>query len=514
VHFGARNGARPEFRFRAASLVPEDEAAARVARLRGDARAALEACGRPPRLSLLLTGATGFVGKELLVQAVRDPHVQEVTCLVRPERVPDPARKRVLVVGARARGRRLCRRLGLAGADARKLRFVTGDIEVRGLGLHPREVRRLRQRVTHVVHLAASVSFDSSYEDSFRANVRGSRNVQEFSLRLQRARGSRFVACVAVETSYVHGRVGHAHAPEGRLSFPRGYYNNFYELTKAMATLDADRALLERGLRVIQLLPSIVVGHSRTGNNRGDTKVVNAPVNAFGRLGGQLDRLSHAGVLRRLQGRLLAAVLARFPADASAELNLVPVDRVAAGVLAALTAPEAVGRRIHLATDQRIRSGQMARVLREELQVDVQLADPLLMRRVMLPVARALLHVVGGQALSRSLDRLRSIFGVYSEWGQPIHDVGEDVRVLGLPARRPDATTVFRMLCRHNRYVQEFGALKDEDEIARRERLWERALDDIEFGTGRQPASLPPAQFRHLLESRLQLPAFRWRAEA
>ena len=33
-----------------------------------------------------------------------------------------------------------------------------------------------------------------------------------------------------------------------------------------------------------QLLPSIVIGNSRTGNNRGDTKVVNAPINAFGRI--------------------------------------------------------------------------------------------------------------------------------------------------------------------------------------------------------------------------------------
>ena len=26
-----------------------------------------------------------------------------------------------------------------------------------------------------------------------------------------------------------------------------------------------------------------MIGHTRTGNNRGDTKVLNAPVNAFGR---------------------------------------------------------------------------------------------------------------------------------------------------------------------------------------------------------------------------------------
>jgi hypothetical protein len=92
--------------------------------------------------------------------------------------------------------------------------------------------------------------------------------------------------------------------------------------------------------------------------------------------------------------------------------------------------------------------------------------------------------------------------------------VGDDVRVLGLPVRRPDGPTIFRMLCRHNRYVQEFGAVRDDDEIARREQLWEAAIDDMEFGTGRPAASLPAAQFRRLLEARIELPAFRWRTEA
>ena len=38
-----------------------------------------------------------------------------------------------------------------------------------------------------------------------------------------------------------------------------------------------------------------------------------------------------------------------FPGDPSAEINLVPVDRVVAGIIAALKTPEATGRRVHLA---------------------------------------------------------------------------------------------------------------------------------------------------------------------
>ena len=95
-------------------------------------------------------------------------------------------------------------------------------------------------------------------------------------------------AHAAVETSYVHGRAARGRLPEDGLEFPARYYNNFYELTKALAALETDRALLDQGLRVVQILPSIVTGDSRTGNNRGDSKV-NAPIHACGRIQQALD---------------------------------------------------------------------------------------------------------------------------------------------------------------------------------------------------------------------------------
>jgi nucleoside-diphosphate-sugar epimerase len=497
---GNGDGHAEAFRFRMSEAGPDESS---LRRLREDARTALDRCGGS-RLRIFLTGATGFLGQELLAQAALDPHVEEVVCLVRPQ-VVHGRDGHVRRVGATARGRQLLERLGL-GAQAARFRFVAGDVERPGLGLAAAVCARLRRTVTHVVHCAASVSFDAPYADSFRANVMGTRNVLALSLGLQRARGSPFVAHVAVETSYVHGRVGHVLAREGDLAFPPGYYNNYYELTKAMATLETDRAMRRRGLRVVQLLPSIVVGHSGNGNNRGDTKVVNAPVNAFGRARAGLQ--AGLGLAQRLGGRVAAAAASVFPADGAAELNLVPVDRVVAGVLAALRTPEAVGRRIHLATDRRIRSDQMVSVMREELEVNVRLADPTLARALMLPLARAALRRLGRGKLARSLDRLGAVFGVYSERGQPIHGVGDDVRVLGLPGRRPDTVQVFRMLCRHNRYVQEFGAVKSADEIARRERVWAQAIDEIEFGIGRRAARIPARQFRELLAQRIDLSSF------
>jgi nucleoside-diphosphate-sugar epimerase len=457
---------------------------------------------------VLLTGATGFLGKEFLAQAATHPHVAEVVSVVRPEAVRDRKTKQVVkVLSARERGTLLLKRLHVKGKASRRFRFVEGDVEKPGFGIERAELERLKGSLTHVVHCAASVSFDDTYENSFRANVLGCRNALGFSRGLQGAPGSPFVAHVAIETSYIHGRRKRSIAQEDALVFPRHFYNNYYELTKAMASIETDRALVQDGLRVTQLLPSIVIGHSRTGNNRGDTKVLNAPINAFGRAKEALSSLG-GDLADRARAWLVGKVATTFPADRSAEINLVPVDRVVAGILASLTTPEAIGTRVHLATDHRIRSEEICRITEEELEVSVRMADPTLTRNLTLPLVKALLLALGEPKLASVLERLGTIFGVYGEWGQPIHDVGNDVRLLGLPIRRPDTLASFRMLCRHNKYVQEFGQVRDLDEIARRERLWENAIDEIEYETGRQVASMRPREFRRLLGERLDLRTF------
>ncbi len=496
------------FKFREASHLSEKEVKARIERLQKDARILLRARGRSPKLHVLLTGATGFIGKEILAQAATDRRIERLVSLVRPEKVRDPKTKQVVkVLSSAQRGALLLKRLHITGAKAKKFAFVDGDIEKPDLGIAPRDMTRLKKTLTHVVHCAASVSFDDTYENSFRANVQGARNALQFALSIQQAKGTKFIQHVAIETSYIHGRKKKTTAQENALVFPRNFYNNFYELTKAMASLETDYTLVDKGLRVSQLLPSIVIGHSRTGNNRGDTKVVNAPINAFGRSKEAMDALQ-ADAVGRGKAWLIGAIASSFPGDRSAELNLVPVDRVVQGILAALTVPESIGERIHLATDNRIRSEDIARITREEIGIDVRLADPTLFRNITLPIVKAALERGGEPKLANALEKLGTIFGGYGEWGQPIHDVGNDVRILGLPVRRPNTEHAFRMLCRHNKYVQDFGKVRDLDEIARREFLWEKVLSDVEHRTGRQVASLPPDEFRRFLTQRIDLKAF------
>ena len=178
------------FQFREPTQLSEREVKARVAELQKLARAQLAALGKRPRLKVLLTGATGFVGKEFLAQAASHPYVEEVVSVVRPETIRDRKTKEVVkVLSARERGALLLKRLHLSGKAAARFRFIEGDVEKPDFGIEAGELERLRKELTHVVHCAASVSFDDPYPSSFRANVLGCRNALAFSKRVQARAG-------------------------------------------------------------------------------------------------------------------------------------------------------------------------------------------------------------------------------------------------------------------------------------------------------------------------------------
>ena len=488
----------------------KDEVERTLAELKGRALMKLVEARDPDCLNLrvLLTGGTGFVGQEIMWQVAHDPDVVEMVVVIRPKVIKDRKTGEVIeTLSPAQRGADLLERLWLGGQEAaKKFRFVAGDIEQPRFGIDDEEYEHLKGSLTHVIHCAASVAFDDPYDVSFRANVTGTLNALEFSLGLQK-HGGPFVGHLSIETSYIHGRQKQDVAREDDMVFPRNYYNNYYELTKAMASLETERYMLDEGLRVTQLCPAIVIGEARAGNNRGDTKVVNAPVNVFGRAH---EALSHkrGNVFDRTRAAALARLACIFPGDPSAEINLISVDRVVEGIVAALKRPESVGERVHLATDNRVTSEQIRDIVKDELGVEIKLADPTTHRNVTLPVLTKLLTGLKQERLAGALEKLGTIFGGYSEWGQPIHEVGNDVRILGMSPNRPNSVHCFRMLCRHNRFVQKFGQVRDLDEISRREKIWWDLMMELEAETGGPVGAMAPEDFRAAVEKHLDIEAF------
>lgn len=497
------------FRYKRLPLSGE-EIDRRLAQLREAARTQYSAILQDgkPALRVLLTGGTGFLGQEIIQQAAADDTIAEVVVLIRPRDIIDRKTKQVLrTLSPAERGAELLRRLWLETPEQQaKFRFVAGDIEQPQLGVASADFAELQKTLTHVIHCAASVSFEDPYEKSFQVNVTGTLNALDFSLHLQSAPASPFIAHLGIETSYIHGRQVQP-SREDDIVFPKNFYNNYYELTKAMASLETERFMLEKGLRVIELCPAIVIGQARTGNNYGDTKVVNAPINLFGRAHQAITE-TQSGWVNHSKAVVLAKAACVFPADPSAKLNLIPVDWVVSGIIAALHKPDAVGERTHLATDKRITPGDMQKILEEELEVEVKLAEPTLHRNVTLPVLTKLLTQLDQPRIADALEKLSTIFGSYSEWGQPIHEVGKDVRILGLSEPRPDTVAAFRMLCRHNRYIQDYGQIRDLAEISRREKLWSEFIETLETQTDQPASAISAEAFRTALAEYFDLASF------
>jgi thioester reductase-like protein len=256
---------------------------------------------------LLLTGATGFVGMEVLARYL--------------ERT---SRRIFLLVRAADDGSAAARvsdtLTSLFGRDhsyAERVVPVCGDITHQGLGLGA-EHDQLAEQVTEVVHAAASISFELGLEESRQINVEGTRRVVEFAERCHARGGLRRLSYVS--TAYVAGE------HEGRFNeddLDVGQrFRNAYEQSK----FEAESLVASRRARlpITVLRPSIVVGESDSGWTT-SFNVVYWPLRAFSR-----------GAYRAL------------PARREAPVDVVPVDYVADAIFTLSQAASTEGGTYHL----------------------------------------------------------------------------------------------------------------------------------------------------------------------
>jgi thioester reductase-like protein len=260
------------------------------------------------RGDVLLTGATGFVGMELLARYLErgDRHI--VTLI----RAADDG-------AARARLDAVIENLfGARGARYRhRVDAFAGDVTAPGLGIDPGLRERLACRASTIIHSAASVSFTLPIEEAREINVAGTRRMLELA---EHARDCGGLDCYGhVSTAYVAG----THA--GRFAecdFDLGQaFRNSYELSK----FEAEQLVRSHDRLPTKILrPSIVVGDRHSGWTA-----------AFNVLYWPLRALSRG---------LFSAV----PADPAAPVDVVSVDYVADAVYALCEQQGGAGETYHL----------------------------------------------------------------------------------------------------------------------------------------------------------------------
>lgn len=297
---------------------------------------------------VLLTGATGFVGMELLSRYLERTD-RDVFVLVRASN--DRA------AAARVE-RTLVGLFGFGHPYARRVTAVRGDVTRAGLGLRARR-NALSERVNEVVHSAASVSFDQDLDAARAINVDGTRRVLELAERCQQ-RGAGLRRFSYISTAYVAGRHRGCFSED---DLDRGQrFRNTYEQSK----LEAERIVTQRRerLAVTVLRPSIVVG-ARDSGWTASFNVLYWPLRVFAR-----------------------GAYAALPARGDAPVDIVPVDYVADATFALSQAPEAEGATFHLTAGADASSvGELVELASAFFERPApRLIDPTLYRRVLHPL--------------------------------------------------------------------------------------------------------------------------------
>jgi amino acid adenylation domain-containing protein/thioester reductase-like protein len=168
------------------------------------ARVAPPVAPRAAPKSVLLTGATGFLGAYVLRDLI-DLSAAEVVCLVRADSAEDGIR--------RIRSNLESYGLWREGDDAR-LAPVLGDLSSQLLGLTPSAFEALAQRVDAIVHNGGQVNFIAPYAHLEAANVGGTREVLRLATTAH-LKPVQLVSTLGVYVTPLHSgvNVAETHAP-------------------------------------------------------------------------------------------------------------------------------------------------------------------------------------------------------------------------------------------------------------------------------------------------------------
>ncbi|KAL0103252.1 hypothetical protein PUN28_017513 [Cardiocondyla obscurior] len=144
--------------------------------------------------SILLTGSTGFLGKVFVEKVLRScPDVREIFLVMRPKKGLSVAQRLEKILHLP-----LYEKLRNEQPDSfKKLIPISGDAKEKDLGLSASDKQMLIERVTIVVHGAASVRFNNSLKFAILTNTRATRDMCILAQKMKN-----LVAFVYVSTAF------------------------------------------------------------------------------------------------------------------------------------------------------------------------------------------------------------------------------------------------------------------------------------------------------------------------
>lgn len=279
-----------------------------------------------PAATVLLTGATGFVGKVVLEELLRradELAIARIYVLIRPgKRGQNPEERfQSEIKHSPCFAKTPVERWDL-------VRAVGGELSLPKCSLSAGDDARLTETLTHIVHCAASVEFDLPIKDAAKANIASSLNVLDLAKRC-----GRLARMVSVSTAYVSPHPGDAVAVEEKLApLPAPAEQIYRDIQEGRA--HAGKLLKQTGLPNTYTFTKCVAEHLLV-QNRGSvplTIVRPSIVSACWRYPspGWIDsKAAFAGFVALIGSGYLRAVIANDPTL----LDIVPCDEVSRRVI-------------------------------------------------------------------------------------------------------------------------------------------------------------------------------------
>lgn len=259
--------------------------------------------------TIFLTGVTGVLGQDLIKELLRTTD-SNLFLLSRSKNKSSHLDRIKKILEAD----------GMESLIGTRIKVVAGDVTKPLFGMKKSDIDLLRKEVEVFYHIAALTELNGSEEDCFRINIKGSEHALDLAWDFKK--NGKLERFVYFSTAFVSGSLQTYVALEDSLP-ENPAHANFYESSKYASEKNIRRAITE-GLPVTIMRPSIVVGHSETGE-----------VTDFNVIYPFMKLFAH-GAISKLVTR---------PENT---FNIVPINFIIKATCAIISNPETIGKTFHL----------------------------------------------------------------------------------------------------------------------------------------------------------------------
>lgn len=276
---------------------------------------------------IFMTGATGVLGQDLIKELLETTDA-DIAILARAKN-----RK-----SHDERVRKILKSIGLDAHMGKRIRVVEGDVTQHKFGITKENLAFLEKEAKVFYHIAALTALNGTEKECQQINVGGTQHALELAWDLRKK--GKLERFVYFSTAFVAGSVWQHCSKEDELP-EKPKFANYYESSKYQAESRV-RESMAKGLPVTIIRPSIVVGHSETGE------------------------VSDFNVIYPFFKLFAHGAISKLPTHVENTFNIVPIDFVIKATATIVKNPKSINKTFHLVSPHPPSIGMLLKLAKDE----------------------------------------------------------------------------------------------------------------------------------------------------